>query len=94
LYFGATLLAHINGSSSGAVWNFDAVVVRTDASAQEAHAIGQLGGYAAGSANTRTTPAADTTGAITIKITGQNGTASAGDIVFRGVAIEFLRSGA
>lgn len=90
LYFGGTVIGLINGSSSGAVWNFDAVIVRTDAAAQVAHAIGQLGGYATGSSNTHTPLTADTTAAIPIKITGQNGVASAGDIVFRGVIVEVL----
>lgn len=99
-YFGATVVVS-SGAYAGNAHNVKVVVevFRTAASAQKAIGLltsqgsGVTAGSAPGAASDYTTPAADTTGAITIKITGQNGTAAAGDIVFQGGFIEFLRAG-
>jgi hypothetical protein len=90
LYFGSTVVATNALGANGGSTRIGAEVFRTGASAE-------LGmGYTLQSTSLNTlhsTPAEATTGAITIKITGQNGTANAGDIVFRGAMVEFLRAG-
>jgi hypothetical protein len=91
VYFGATVVA-VRGAvaDNNHTTVFTITVWRTGASAQKAIA------FAVGTstaATTKTTPAADTTAAITIKATGQNGTASAGDVVFEWAMVEFLRAG-
>jgi hypothetical protein len=89
LYFGATAVANVGDANNNANWVFVAVVTRTGASAQISMAeINTAEGAA--QRNTLTTPAEDTTGAITISVTGQNGTANADDIVFRGAIVETL----
>jgi hypothetical protein len=90
LYFGGTLVAFNTVLSNNQGWRLTADVVRTGASAQLASGL-----YAGGAgngflANLPVTPAASTTAAITIKVTGQNGTASANDIVFLGAVVELL----
>jgi hypothetical protein len=87
LYFGATTIGTIAVAHSGGGFEWNAVIYRTGASAELANAIGiSQGSVSQGSI--LTTPAADTTAAIVIKLTGQNGTASANDIVFRGAMVE------
>lgn len=63
-------------------------VIRTGASAQIRFGIGTIG--TAPQAVSMQTPAEDTTAAITIKVTGQNGSAVANDIVFRGAIVEVI----
>jgi hypothetical protein len=100
IYFGATAVVNTGaGSNNAHTWRSVAEVFRTGASAQEAIgvALSKAGGAWNGSMLGQTTssqPAADTTAAITIKVTGLNGTASAGDLVCRGMTVEFLRAGA
>jgi hypothetical protein len=87
--FGATSLTAVAGAPNDGMWRVDAVVIRTGASAQIGsadHADNAIGYRSA----SLTTPAEDTTGAITIKVTGTNGTANANDIVFRGAIVETL----
>lgn len=91
LYFGATEILLGSTSQSGVGWRLTGHVFRTGASAQLAEGKSLMGSTSI--TGTVTTPAADTTGAITIKMTGQNGSANAGDIVFRGAFVEFLRAG-
>lgn len=92
LYFGATVLASASIVTSGAVWRITADVLRTGASAETAFAtiMYAASGNDSNFVPSRPEPAADTTAAITIKVTGQNGTASAGDIVFRGAIVELI----
>lgn len=91
LYFGATVISDSGAAAAnGTNWRFDATVLRTGASAEVANVLRVIGAYAAGTGNSHSTPAADTTGAITIKMTGQNGTANAGDIIFRGATVEII----
>jgi hypothetical protein len=87
LYFAGTVVAARSGAFNAQVWMLTATVIRTGASAQLA--IGQ-GSTNTDDRNTRTTPAGDTTTALTIKMTGQNGTASANDIIFDGATVELL----
>lgn len=98
LYFGGTLVStSATVAANDGRWTHVADVYRTGASAQRA--IGTAAMNAAGDASASTvrlnyaTIAADTTAAIVIKVTGQNGTASAGDILFLGARVEFLRAG-
>jgi hypothetical protein len=89
LYFGATGLRSMSTTGSANGWHYTATVTRTGASAQLSVGVGLVGG--GGIQNPLiSTPAADTTGAITIKVTGTNGVASANDIVFRGAIVEVL----
>jgi hypothetical protein len=98
LTFGATtLVTTATAGYNNTLFIFTFTVYRTGASAQSS--FGQYGrrdfgsGEGAPSDNfTYTTPAADTTAAIAIKIVGTNGTANANEIVFRGGTIEFLRT--
>jgi hypothetical protein len=88
VYFGSTAVyalgpSALNGSSFRVVME----VARTGAAAQIAAAFGGAGGTLT---TATAAPAGDTTGAITIKVTGQNGTASASDIVFKGAIVEVL----
>lgn len=89
LKFGSTNVNGTGGSPNGGAWRIDAYIYRTGASAQLA--TGEHGSNTIGYGNLQlTTPAEDTTGAITIAVSGQNGTASASDIVFRSVVVRVL----
>lgn len=93
LYFGATVIASVpTNNFNGETWRFVAEVFRTSAGAQVTSSFRILS--ASGSTSTITTPAETLTGAVTIKLTGQNGAAVAGDVVSRTALIEFLRAGA
>lgn len=88
-YFGGTLVADIGAAAfNNSGWKLVMDVIRTGASAQV--------GFGAGLAPATTvatrlaTPAGDTTTALEIKTTGQNGTAAANDVVFRGAIVEAL----
>lgn len=87
-YFGTALVANTSASNGGS-WKLVWEVLRTAASAQIAgvqfmNAVFSQVNFWSG------TTAADTTAAITIKLTGQNGSASANDIVFRGAIVEYI----
>jgi hypothetical protein len=90
LYFGATVLRIVANAAAinNGTWHVDAVVVRTAATAQTASAwkwepIGGIG-------MSTTTPAETLASAVAIKVTGQNGTAAANDVVFSGAIVEVL----
>lgn len=90
LYVGATALFTLGPSGYNNLgWHIDAIVVRTGASAQLAQTFAAIG-VITGAVNQGTTPAADTTAAITLKVTGQNGTAAANDVVLKGAIVEAL----
>lgn len=89
LYFGSTLVGSMSGAANNNTWSFQADVIRTGATTQQANVLGFLGTITA-SANAFTTPAETLSGAITIKVTGQNGTAAASDITFNAATVEFL----
>jgi len=89
LYFGGTLLASGVNSQSGTIWRFQADVIRTSASAQVANAILFVGELSAMD-NALSAPSETISGAVTIRMSGQNGTAAANDIVFRGAIVEAL----
>lgn len=88
LYFGSTLLFDTGALSvNGSPLRFDATVVRRSASAQVGSAAAW---WASGYDSKLVFPAESATGAITIKITGQNGTAVANDIVFHAAVVELF----
>jgi hypothetical protein len=91
LKFGSTNVVAENSAFNNVNLKLVAEVYRTGASAQLA--FGNRGGGNDSFKLTYTTPAEATTGAITIKVTGQNAVAAAGDVVFRGAVVEFLRAG-
>lgn len=90
LYFGNSVVASNNVSTApnGTAWILEADVFRTGTSTQDAIGSG-LFGNAAQSASF-SLPTEDITGAITIKISGQNGTSNASEIVAQGMAITYL----
>ena len=90
LKFGATTVFSESGAGAfnGNGFVASGVVVRTGASAQVGIGNMMFGGGAATDAPV--TPAEDTTAAIAIAFTGENGIASANDIVFRGAIVEAL----
>lgn len=88
LYFGANVLTIIGGAVNGTSWWAYTTYIRTAKSAQQRFGFTGFGGTV--NAQTISTPAEDTTGAIVIKVTGTNGTASANDIVFNFATVELL----
>jgi hypothetical protein len=92
LYFGSTVIAQHQGTQSAISGIIQATLVRTSATAQLAWNVVVGPGNAAVTSQPaiETTPAETLSGAVTIKFTGQNGTASANDIVFRAAIVELL----
>lgn len=91
LYFGAAVTSDSGTvAANGGNWKFVAEITRTGAATQIASALRVVGGFATGSGNSLTAPAETLSGALTIKVTGTNGTAAAGDIVFKGALVELL----
>lgn len=89
LYFGAATLQTYNaGTGNNLSWWIEATVIRTGAATQLGMGALLIGGTHTN--NVLATPTETLSGAVTIRVTGQNGTASAGDIVFRGAKIECL----
>lgn len=90
LKFGATNVLDTGAvASNGETWYFEADVYRTGAATQDA--IGKPFFYLAGiNGGQITTPAETLSGAITIAVSGQNGTAAANDIVAEGFSVEFI----
>lgn len=88
-YFAGTQVAAQTTTANAAGWVITATILRTGASAQLGGATVLVDLLAAGRAQT-TTPAGDTTASIIIKFTGQNGSAVANDVVFRGAVVEYL----
>lgn len=90
VWVGATAVSTHSGTVNNGTLLFDAVILRDGASSQAA-----VGAWSLSTTGVRTperaTPAGDTTGAIVIKVTGQNGTANANDICFRGAVVETLK---
>ena len=87
--FGATTITQIGPAAiSGLDWKIEGLVIRTGETTQDAIATEMLDVTAQDT--TITIPTEDETGAVIIKITGENGTAAANDIVAKGMMIEFL----
>ena len=95
LYFGATQLQARNASADNNwVDQLFADVVRTGAATQSAFAsshVGVSGGTSAASLNLITAPTETLSGPVTIRATGINGTASAGDVCVRYAVVETIK---
>ena len=90
VYFGNSVLVsnNVTTAPNGVSWILEAEVFRTGSSTQDA--IGQgIAGNVAQSASF-SLPTEDCTGIITIKVTGQNGTATASDITAQGMLVRYL----
>ena len=89
MYYGATKLV-----DTGAVavnnkdWSMEAILVASGASAETCYAEGQYNGAVV--ATTVTAPAEIIANAIIFKVTGQNGTAAANDLVYKGCLVEWI----
>lgn len=88
LKFGGTTLRQFSSTFNNQTWVMTGEVFRTGATAQFGTVRGQTGATSAPAV--LTTPGATLANAVTIELTGQNGTASDGDIVFRSAVVEFL----
>ena len=90
LYFGTNVLMSndITTAPNNQAWFFHAWVGRRGASSQTAIADGKLG--VTQQTAVKGTLAVDTTAAAVIKVTGQNGIATANDILADGLVIRFL----
>lgn len=91
VYWGGTALDTYTAASNDQIVVIDVEVWRTGASAQRTFY--ELEAPSAGARNTTATHTKDDTAAQIIKFTGQNGVASAGDIVFLKAHVSFLRAG-
>ena len=93
LYFGSTQLFSVGSANRAGAHLFSAWIVRTGPSSQVALAgipmSGQTSGQFAPQA-AYTTPAETLSGAVTVKITGLNGTATAGEITCEFSLVRFL----
>lgn len=95
VYFGASLVtAVVTTSSAGVALDFEAVVFRTGAATQ--YGMGKMIGATGTTSvvnDTRTTSPTETlSGALTIKLTGQSGTAS-NDVTANAFFVDWLPSG-
>lgn len=89
-YFGATVAASSVGSSPNNVaWEIVFEVLRTAAATQIAYGRTFISTVTENSIVT--TPAETLSGAVTIKLTGQNGTANANDICVKGAIVETVK---
>jgi hypothetical protein len=91
LYFGGTTLVTAGNALNNGQWKVNGLVLRSGAATQVGTADLVFGGWA-GAAATATAPAETLSGAVTIRVTGTNGTAAAGDIVFKGAVVEAVGS--
>jgi len=90
LYFGSTVVVSndVTTAPNGAGWKLNALVLRNAAGTQEVIADGTVG--SAPQTTTYTGTSEDPTGTITIKISGQNGVATANDITAQILLVEYL----
>lgn len=86
---GGTSIMSYSASPNNQNWVIQGTVIRTGSSTQDYYGTTVLGPTAATNATFGTAAATDT-GAITLHVTAQNGTAAASDIVYEGSLIEFL----
>jgi len=88
LYFGATQLTALSSTASGSGYRMSGLVFRTGAATQRANGDVYVG---LGTFNVvQTSPAETLSGTVLIRMTGQNGVASANDIVFNEAVVECL----
>ena len=90
LYFGATsVITNLDTTApNNNPWRITALIIRSGSNAQLASADMVVGSTQQSVG--QTTPAETDSGTVVIKITGQNGTANANDIVCQGMITEFL----
>ena len=96
--FGATTVLTYTGAgpgTGGGGWRAQVDLFRTGGTAQKAipwlvSGIGNWGDPAFTTTTGHTTPAETLSGAVTIEVTGENGTGTADDIVCEGFSVEFL----
>jgi hypothetical protein len=88
IYFGSASATLDNSATSGNGVRGTMVVIRTGSNAQFL-AADAVRGFAVSSSAVTTTTQTDTA-AITIKVTGTNGTAAANDICFKGALVEAI----
>jgi hypothetical protein len=87
LFFGSTRIAAQHSASSAQSWDMNCVVVRTGSASQYTSCATVVGNNTTLFAEFNT-PAESMSGAITIKVTGQNGTAAANQLVQKGLIVE------
>lgn len=90
LYFGSAIPASngVTTAPNNLNWHLEYTAVRTGAATEDVIGGGTVGSVLQTTSFTAAT--ADTTGAITIRVTGQNGTAAADDIVAEGLMVSYL----
>jgi hypothetical protein len=89
LYFGSTAIIDTTAQSANDKdWIIEATIIRTGSSAQDS--IGEYNWPTIGSGVNFVTHTETDTGAIVIKVTGLNGTATANDVQCEGMIVEFL----
>lgn len=90
VYFGATnnSSASYTTAPNGTLWKFTVDILRGSATTQFGSSLFSAGGL---SGTNIMAPTETLSGAVTIKVTGQNGTAVANDIVFRGGYVETIK---
>lgn len=92
LYFGSSVISTATEASNAQKWWLDFVVMRRTATTQAVMMRGQAGTGSVTPLAPVTADGSETlTAAITIKCTGTNGTASAGDITAQGMIVEALK---
>jgi hypothetical protein len=89
VYFGSTVLCTLSANASNKPWFLDAYVLRSGPTSQVA--MGQCHFNADTSIVVSSViPVETLSGAVTVKVTGQSGTANANNIVQKGLIVEFL----
>lgn len=86
---GSSTLAACTGAYNGLGWRIEATIIRLGAASEDGIAVSTVGATIAATDMT-TGHVGDLTTDLTPVVTGQNGTASANDIVCRGVLVEYL----
>jgi hypothetical protein len=89
-YFNGDIIVSAGTSTSGQGWRMVFEIIRTGATAQISAGEIVYGNSGGSVCNAPATSSGATTGALIIKMTGQNGTASANDIVRKGAFVEIL----
>lgn len=89
LYFGATVLATRGGADNGVTQVYAATVWRRGATSQVTWS--DIRNGSGNGVPLTTTPAETLSGPVTIRLTGQNGTATAGEMCRETAAVEALR---
>lgn len=89
-YFGGTSFVAQNAAANGVNWRVTYEILRSSATAQVLSGIA-FSSTGVGGPTAYATPAETMANAITIKVTGQNGTAAANDICVKGAIVETIK---